>query len=210
MPSSVSAQVEKWNRKLHYYLGLYLLFILWLFLLTGLMLNHGQWFADANKRTETRYERPVDPLAGNDDLARARDAAQQLGLTGEIELPAIAQLPGHLDFTVARPSDANQVRVDLPRHRASLQHFENHPLAAFRILHTFSGARANVPTAQRDWVVTTVWVMAMDALAIGLIVMVCGSYYMWYRLKRTHNLGWLVLAAGFATCAGFFGALLSR
>ena len=32
-----------WNRRLHYYLGLYLLFFSWLFVLTGLLLNHPRW-----------------------------------------------------------------------------------------------------------------------------------------------------------------------
>ena len=44
---------EFWNRKLHYYLGLYFLFFLWLFSLTGLMLNHQQWFSDLYARHET-------------------------------------------------------------------------------------------------------------------------------------------------------------
>ena len=56
---------------------------------------------------------------------------------------------------------------------------------------------------RRDWILTTVWVVAMDALAAGLIVMVLGSYYMWYRLKKSHTLGFAVLAAGFASCAMF-------
>ena len=45
MPSFVNT-FEFWNRKFHYYLGLYFLFFLWLFSLTGLMLNHQQWFRD--------------------------------------------------------------------------------------------------------------------------------------------------------------------
>ena len=70
MPSSASATstvvsgfsrtFETWNRKSHYYLGLYLLFFLWLFLLTGLMLNHGRWFAIANQRVESKYERAIE------------------------------------------------------------------------------------------------------------------------------------------------------
>jgi hypothetical protein len=32
-----------WNRRLHYYLGLYLLFFSWLFVFTGLLLNHPRW-----------------------------------------------------------------------------------------------------------------------------------------------------------------------
>jgi CO/xanthine dehydrogenase Mo-binding subunit len=99
MPSSASAVFETWNRKLHYYLGLYFLFFLWLFLLTGLLLNHGRWALAqaAGQRRETRYEQSVRPPAGDTDLARAKDVAAQLHLTGEIDLPATPQLPDGSD-----------------------------------------------------------------------------------------------------------------
>jgi hypothetical protein len=210
MPSSASTLFETWNRKLHYYLGLYFLFFLWLFLLTGLLLNHGRWAMAqaANQRRETRYEQSVRPPAGDTDRARAQDLAAQLHLTGEIDLPATPQLPGHFDFNVARPKDASQVKVDLVQENASIQHFDNGGWAAFRIFHTFSGSRFNAPDTHRDWIVTTVWVIAMDALSAGLVVMVLGSYYMWYCLKRRHALGFVVLAAGFGCCALFFTTFL--
>jgi hypothetical protein len=44
----------------------------------------------------------------------------------------------------------------------------------------------------------------MDALAAGLIVMVLGSYYMWWRLKPKRQLGLIVLAAGYVACGWFF------
>jgi hypothetical protein len=43
----------------------------------------------------------------------------------------------------------------------------------------------------------------MDALAIGLLVMVIGSYYMWYRLKSKRTRGWIALTAGFLSCGLF-------
>jgi hypothetical protein len=204
MPSSASATFERWNRKLHYYLGLYFLFFLWLFLLTGLLLNHGQWAIAqaANHRTETRYEIAIAPPRGTSDEARARDVMRELGLKGEIEWPATPRKPGHFGFNVASPKDASVVDVDLVDKVAAVQHFDNGGWAVFRIFHTFSGSRFNAPGG-RDWIVTTVWVFAMDGLAAGLIVMVFGSYYMWYRLKRRHALGFAVLAAGFACCAMF-------
>jgi hypothetical protein len=208
---STGAVFEQWNRKLHYYLGLYLLFFLWLFLLTGLLLNHGQWrlAQAAAQRRETRYEQPIQPPSGDTDIDRASDLMRQLHLAGEIDLPAAGQQPGHFDFNVGRPKDASSVRVDLIQRKASVQHFLNAGWAVFRIFHTFSGSKFNQP-GQRHWIVTTVWVMAMDALAAGLIVMVLGSYYMWYRLKRNHAMGIVVLAAGFGSCALFFAGFLSR
>jgi len=208
-PNAGTALFEKWNRKLHFYLGLYFLFFLWLFSLTGLLLNHGQWPISmaANARKETRYERPIDLPAGATDLDRVHDLMRQLNLRGEIDLPAVQQEPGRLTFSVSRPSDASQVRVDLTTRLASIQHFDNSALATFRIFHTFSGSRYNQPASQRDWVATSMWVIAMDALAAGLIAMVLGSYYMWWRLKPKRQLGFIILAAGYAACAWFFTGL---
>jgi hypothetical protein len=204
------AVFEKWNRKLHFYLGLYFVFFLWLFSLTGLMLNHGSWLAAmaVNERKETRYERPVDPPAGATDLDRALDVMRQLNLRGEIDLPPAQQDARHLTFNVSRPADANQIQVDLDTRIASVQHFDNSGWATFRIFHTFSGSRYNQPASKREWVVTSIWVLAMDALAGGLILMVLGSYYMWWRLKPKRRLGVVVLTLGYLSCGWFFASFL--
>ena len=192
--------LEQWNRKIHFYLGLYFLCFLWLFALTGLLLNHGQWRVAlaANARVESRYERRIELPAGTTDLERARDVMRQLGLAGEVDIPP--QQPGSFQFSTSRPSEANTVRVNLEQGLASVRHFENSHWARFRILHTFSGSQYTQPASQRDWWVTSAWVFAMDALSVGLIVMILGSYYMWWRLKPRHALGLVSLAAGIAVC----------
>lgn len=205
--SSSLVRFESWNRRLHYYFGLYFLFFIWLFALTGLLLNHPGWARhSADRRTESRHEAPVDLLAGRSDVAQARHLMGQLGLEGEIDWPATVQ-PGRFDFNVSRPSDAAQVRVDLASRRASVLRFENTPFAAFRIFHTFNGSRYNAPAMTRDWIVTSVWTILMDAFAAGLLMMIFGSYYMWYRLKRTHSLGIVVLSAGAVLCGMFLTGL---
>lgn len=75
--------------------------------------------------------------------------------------------------------------------------------SALRIAHTFSGWRYNNPGTRRDWILTSVWVIAMDALAIRLVVMVFGSYYMWYRVKPKRTLGLIALSAGVVSCGAF-------
>ena len=51
------AGFERWNRKLHFYAGLFLLFFMWLFAFSGLVLNHPTWsFAESwTNRKETNY-----------------------------------------------------------------------------------------------------------------------------------------------------------
>ena len=205
MPSSARL-IEAWNRRLHYYLGLYFLLFLWLFSVTGLMLNHQPWFRGLYDRREASYEMPIETPLGATTLEQTRDVMRQLELEGEIDWPA-AQPAAHLDFSVSRPVDAAQIRVDLNAKTAYVRRFENNKRLALQVFHTFSGSRFNQPASRRDWIVTSAWVFAMDALAVGLIVMVLGSYYMWWRLKKSKVLGVLALTAGTASCALFLRAL---
>jgi hypothetical protein len=209
MRSSAKQIFEVWNRKLHFYLGLYFLFFLWLFSFTGLLLNHGGWAIStaANRRTESKYQSVVSSIRGNTDVERAHDVMRQLHLVGELDLP-VKSPAGMLVFNVNRPRDASLVQVNLQLQQAIVQHFDNSGWAAFRIFHTFSGSRFNAPESGRDWILTTVWAFAMDALAVGLIVMTLGSYYMWYCLKKKRRLGFAVLAVGFASCALFLTEFL--
>src|SRR5262245_59567139 len=76
-----------WNRKLHYYLGLYLLFFVWLFAFSGLLLNNSSWkfFEFWGNRKQTTSERPITAPSPGSDLAQARDLMRQLDIRGEIE-----------------------------------------------------------------------------------------------------------------------------
>jgi len=198
------AVLETWNRRLHYYLGLYFLLFIWLFAFTGLLLNHPRWsLARIPNDSNPAYERTIDPPRGGTDLERARDVMRQLGLAGEIDWPQASQATGRLDFNIAYPKQATLVRVDLARQRATVQQIDRSLWSGLRIMHTFSGWRYTSAGTSRDWIVTSVWVVAMDALAGGLLVMVIGSYYMWWRLKRMRTAGWVALAAGWASCAFF-------
>jgi len=200
----VGVILETWNRRLHYYLGLYFLLFIWLFSFTGLLLNHPRWSLSRIPNNPSQpFERPIAAPAGTTDGARARGVMRQLGVRGEIEWPQPLGAPGRLDFNVAYPKQAFQIRVDLRQNRATVQQVDRSSWSALRIMHTFSGSRYNSAATSRDWVLTSLWVFAMDALAAGLLVIVFGSYYMWYRLKPRRRLGWTILTAGYLSCALF-------
>src|SRR5512140_814380 len=82
------AGFARWNRKLHFYAGLFLLFFLWLYAFSGLLLNHPSWsFAESwNNRQETNYVREITALGPEvkGDLGQAREILRQLGIEGEI------------------------------------------------------------------------------------------------------------------------------
>src|SRR5687768_18580996 len=76
-----------WNRRIHFYLGLYLLFFTWLFAFTGLLLNHPRWqFAQFwPNRIQNTTERTLESVTAVADIDRARDVMRQLGIPGRSE-----------------------------------------------------------------------------------------------------------------------------
>lgn len=196
---------ETWNRKLHYYVGLYLLFFIWLFALTGLLLNHPSWtFAEfwANRKVST-WERKIQSSPPGGDLTKARDIMRQLAIDGEIEWTGTNSDSNRFDFRVTRPGHIFEIKTYTPQNRASIQSTDYNLWGVARVLHTFTGVRMGDPRNRRDWSLTTVWALSMDGLAAGLILMVLSSVYMWWDLKQGRWLGLLALGLGFLSCVYF-------
>lgn len=192
-----------WNRRAHYYLGLYFLFFVWLFALTGLLLNHNWEFARPN-RNVTSSEQSITAPAGKSALDDARDLSRQLGITGEIEWVTTRADPARLDFRVNRPGLNYEIKTDLQAGRATVQRSKVNPWLTARVLHTFTGVRVNDPRKnERDWILTTVWALAMDAVALGLVAMVATGLLIWWRGAGNRLPGVAALLGGVIGC-GFF------
>ena len=201
------AGFARWNRKLHFYAGLFLLFFLWLFAFSGLILNHPTWsFAESwNNRRETNYVReitaPGPELKG--DLGQAREIARQLGIEGEILLPTTRTDAGPFDFQVRRPGHFFFIKADLARKRVTVRQADVNLWGVIKVLHTFTGIPVNDAPMRRDWVLTSIWAYSMDAVAAGVIFMVLSSLYMWFELPQKRVLGAVVLGVGSLSCGLF-------
>jgi len=95
------------------------------------------------------------------------------------------------------------VKADLRSGRATVQRNDLNAWGVMHLLHTFTGAPATDARNRRDWTLTTIWALSMDAIAAGLIAMVLGSYVMWYRLTPKRPGGIVALLLGVATCLAF-------
>jgi len=198
-----SSTLTLWNRKLHYYVGLYFLLFIWLFSFTGLLLNHHWNFAEffPNRKTSS-FERSIEPPPPTSEVDQARDLLTQLGLRGEVGAithPTLTQL----NYTATRPGFIYQIQADLTQRTAKVAVIEYNVWGILHDLHTFSGANVADPTLRRDWILTTIWAVSMDALAVGLIFMVCSSYYMWWVLPQKRIFGLAALSLGTIVCGLF-------
>src|SRR5207244_8713358 len=115
--SRLRVRLERWHRMLLYYAGLFLLFFLWFFAVTGLVLNHPTWsFAESwTKRTDTNSERAITALGPElrGDLAQAREIMRQLGIEGEILWTTTRTNPDQFVFQVPPPGRSYFIKADL-------------------------------------------------------------------------------------------------
>ncbi len=197
--------VRTWNTKLHIYIGLFFLLFLWLFALTGFLLNHPQWFGGAPERS--KQEQAVQMPAGLGEDATALALMAQLGLDGEyLQSPP---KDGHFLFRVMRPSRRHFVDVDLETQNAIITTAKPNTWGRLADLHTTNGVRAiwRESEPRKDWAMTRIWVFAMEALCVGVICLVVSSLYMWTQLKRKRIPGLIALTLGCACCAFFIWGL---
>lgn len=219
MPSSIEPEIvgnvvtnrscweclARWNRRIHYYLGLYLLLFVWLFALTGLLLNHSQWkFAEFwTNRREISAERGILAPRVDGDLAQARDLMEQLGLRGEVEWTVTRNNPAFLEFRASRPGHVFEIKADFTRQSATIKHIEFNAWGVMRLLHTFTGVRPGDDRNHRDWLITSLWAWSMDAVAVGLILMVLSSLWLWCERPQRRKQGVLALGLGCLSCGLF-------
>jgi hypothetical protein len=205
--SRFRAGCERWNRKLHFYAGLFLLFFLWLFAFSGLLLNHPSWsIAESwNNRKETNYERaiiaPGPEVKG--DLGRARAILGQLSIEGEILWTTTRTNTNQFDFQVRRPGHFFFLTADLAQQRVAVRHSIVNLWGVIKVLHTFTGVQIDDARQSRDWALTSVWAFSMDAVAAGLIFMVLSSLYMCFELPQKRLPGAVVLGFGSLICGLF-------
>jgi hypothetical protein len=201
------ARFEGWNRKLHFYAGLFLLFFVWLFAFSGLLLNHPTWsFAESwTNRKETNYERaiiaPGPEVIG--DLGQASAILGQLGIEGEILWTTTRTDANLFEFQVRRPGHFFFLKADLAQQRVTVRHSVVNLWGVIKVLHTFTGVQLDDARQSRDWRLTTLWAYSMDAVAAGLIFMVVSSLYMWWELPQKRLPGTIVLGLGCLICGLF-------
>jgi len=202
--SATSQRWKTWNQKIHIYVGLYFLVFIWLFSVSGLLLNHHWSFTEFwPQRRQAKVERTIVPPVGATDLERARDLMRQLGIGGEIEWTATHATPERFEFRVARPGFNAEVSADLAHRTATAQETRVNGWGVFRTLHTFTGVRLNAPTAERDWWLTKLWSFSMDAVCVGVVALIATSLVLAYERRERRLASAVALAAGVLTC-GFF------
>ena len=193
---------HNFNRRIHIHLGLLLLLFIWLFSLSGLILNHGNWkFASFwDERQESKIDFTV-PLSAINDSDPEVEVMEFLKLSGEVQhQKRTSEL---LEFRVESPGTVRDLSVDLTNGVGTQRVLKYNIWGKWRTLHTFNGMNKESPSQSPNWLITNIWRFTMDGIAIGLIITSLSSWIMWYNVRKEYKLGYSILAASLGV-AGYF------
>ena len=203
MPSNFLKNLNSINRRLHIHIGLFLVLFIWLFSLSGLLLNHGNWKFTSfwEQRKETKRVNIIKVHHGLDSLNLIKDIITQVKISGEVQNTQLNS--DSADFQIAYPGHIRNVHVDLRRGICIEKDIQFNFWGKLHTLHTFNGANRQNEDASPNWLITRIWKFSMDAIAVGLILITISSWLMWYKIRSNYPFSALVGIAGFIIATYF-------
>lgn len=190
------------NKRLHIHLGLLLLLFIWLFSLSGLILNHGSWkftsFWDQRQENKIDFTVPLSALNNSDPESAVMGL---LNISGEVQ--GQKRTADVLEFRVQSPGVVRDVHIDLTTGSGTEKVLKYNMWGKWRTLHTFNGMSKENPSQSPNWLITNIWRFTMDGIAIGLIIICLSSWIMWYNVRREYKMGYIILASSLVLASYF-------
>jgi len=204
---SLKKYIYHWNRKIHIYIGLFLLLFIWLYSYSGLLLNHGNWrisnFWEQREQFETNATVKIPETRNSTELIK--DITSQLDIEGEVT--NVKMWADSIYFRVSVPGHVQDLKVYFESGRCVQSHLKFNLTGIIRTMHTFNGVDRNDASSKPNWLITKIWRLSMDGVAIGLILTCISSWMMWFNVRKTFPWSFTVLLAGFAIAFYFLFVL---
>ncbi len=188
-----------WNRKIHIYLGLFLLFFIWLFGLSGILLNHHWEFSDSwPKRKVISYEQTIKISDERDKHTLALEIMNKLDLNGGIVNLRYSADSAMLDFILTKPGTRYDFSTELSTGKLMIKETKLDQWAALRALHTMRNPTQKELDERYRPVLAFLWSLSIDVVSGGLILICMGGWYLRFQAsKRRFYLGLISLITGF-------------
>jgi hypothetical protein len=197
MKSRLSVEeIISWNRKFHIYIGLFFLFFILFFSISGLLLNHSRWEFTSfwKERKETKTETNLIIPANLDSASLVQNFKEQLNISGEIS--NVRLTAENIYFRAGKPGYMREINVDFKSSVCVSKVTAFNLWGKIRNLHTFNGSDKAHPEVQPNWLITNIWRLVMDLTAIALIFLSFSSWIMWYEVRKSYPAGIVVLVLG--------------
>ena len=158
-----------------------------MFSLTGLFLNHPNWGVNDYRLESQWVESTVTltPPESGDRYSRAEHYLGQLQLEGELIGVRDLEEQNQFRFEVNRPGQVVRVKVNSDTGEAQIRRKTSDTYGMLNQLHIFNGMqRFDKEKEALTWLASTLWFIAMDALAAALILMVFFGVCMWLQTRK--------------------------
>jgi len=186
-------------RRLHLYLGMFLLPWFLMYGISSAPFSHPNWFRQQARWTALA-DRPYDLEAppGSDLRKIGARILEDLGIPGA--------------FGANRPNDRqiNVYRFDFVRHTRVTYHLDQKRLVAedrdFRWPSFLTGLHARGGFDQ-DSALNDAWAVVVDIVCVAMMLWIATGVYMWWQIPTARGWGWLAVGGGVASFVGFLLAL---
>lgn len=194
------------NRRTHLYLALFLLPWLFLYGVSSIVFSHGPYFEQLDKAKglplwKTRFERTgYDiPIPEGPELRAVADrVVNDTGLGGGA-YGAYRQAPNQVNVYVYTFWKSTQVKYFLAEKKLVVED------RRFRWDHFLTGMHAKGGFEQGG--LHNLWAVFVDLVCLAMLLWIATGLIMWWNLPATRGWGWIALAAGVASFAGFLWRL---
>ncbi len=197
--------LTKWNQKIHIYLGLYLLFFIWLFGLSGLLLNHHWEFANFwEDRKEIKYHKTIQISRGMEQYTLVHEIKNKLNLDGSVINPIFSNDSIFLNFIIAKPGTRYDVQANLNDGKIMVKETKFNTWGIIRALHTTRNPTLKERSERYQTVIASIWSISLDIISVGLIIICLGGWYIYLQVPRKRfYLGLISITSGFVVCICF-------
>jgi len=179
--------LKKWSRTFHIYLSMLGLLGIVFFAVTGLMLNHEEWFRLAEPLVRNaKGSLPPQLLKEPDKLGVVEKLRKDFGVTGALD--SFDSEPGQITVIFKAPARRIQAVIDRTQGRMEIL-FENRSWAA-RLTELHRGTEAG-----------SAWRLVIDIIAGLQIIGALTGVLLWWLVPRWRPLGVAALAVCAVACA---------
>lgn len=199
----------KWNLKIHIYIGLYLLFFIWLFGFSGLLLNHHWEFANFwEERKETSFEKTITISGAREEYRLVQDIMHKIDLNGNISNAKFSDDSIFLNFIISKPGTRYDIQANLIDGNILIKEMNFNKWGIMRALHVLRNPSLKEREGRYQSAIASIWSFAMDIISVSLILLCFGGWYLWINATRKRfYLGLISVASGFILCIFFLGFL---
>lgn len=189
-------KAQRLIRKIHIYGGISLVLPLFIFTVSGFMLNH-RWkpWNNFDSRIESVREAAVHVPQTGARLEKASAVLRQLGVESEINTLVYEPEKDYMLIRAVRPGTFLEITVTLSSGAAVIRKTDLTAWSLLNDLHTFTGLHSNIPE-KKNWFWTKIWSIVIDLTALVMLLLLGTGLYMWTKLKNERRTGLLLLEFG--------------